>query len=478
MALSRQIIGRNKEQDILMRLYSSQKSEFLMVYGRRRVGKTFLLTQHFKNTFSFRLIGQANVTMAGQLLNFHTALTQFDQNQEYQSPPQSWFEAFQRLISYLEQQNQQRKVVLLDELPWLDTRRSDFLSSLEHFWNSWASLRSDVFLIGCGSAASWMINKLIRNRGGLHNRITERMYLQPFTLSETEAFLKSRGGQYDRYQILELYMAMGGIPYYLEHIQTNRSVAQNIDVLFFTNTGVLRTEYHNLYRSLFTHFERHLDVVEILSTKAKGFTRAEIVKKSRLKEGGSFSIVLTELEESGFIKAYYPFGRTSRGAIYRLVDPYTLFYFSYVKSSKATGQGSWLSRLNNPKWRAWSGYAFEDICHYHQRNIKSALGISGVYTERSTWQGKTEEGGAQIDLILDRDDRIINLCEIKFTQDPYAITKSYANILRKKVSVFRSAIKPRKTILLTMITTYGLKQNQYVQQLVSDDLTMEILFEK
>ena len=474
MLSNNHIVGRRTELRILEQAFASRKSEFVMVYGRRRVGKTFLVSRYFSGKFAFRLIGRANIDMAGQLVNFQVALNQFYSSP--QSAPANWFEAFQRLISYLEQSKEKRKVILLDELPWLDTHKSDFVSALEHFWNSWAALRSDVLLIGCGSAASWMINKLIRNKGGLHNRVTKRIQLLPFTLSETEEFLRSKGAQYDRYQLLQLYMAMGGIPFYLEDIEVNRSIAQNIDRMFFTDVGLLREEYHNLYRSLFKNYERHLDIVEILSQKSKGLTRKEISEKSKLKEGGSFSVVLKELEQSGFIVAEYPFGSIRRGAIYRLTDPYTLFYFYFVKDSKAVGTGSWLARLDTPTWRAWSGYAFEDICKYHTDAIKDALGISGVYTETSSWQTKSSKGGAQIDLILDRRDHTINVCEIKFSQDHYTITKKYAESLRNKISTFRTKSKTKKTLLLTMLTTYGLKKNQYVQQLVADDLTMDILF--
>ena len=456
--------------------YNSAKSEFLIVFGRRRVGKTYLISRHLAGKFDFRLIGRANVDLARQLLNFQTALEAFDPSRQSESPPSSWFEAFQRLIAHLNTTRRKRKVIFLDELPWLDTPKSEFVSALEHFWNSWAALRSDILLIGCGSAASWIQNKLIRDKGGLHNRVTRRIHLSPFTLAETEKFLQSKGAQYDRYQLLKLYMTMGGIPFYLENIETNRSVAQNIDRMFFTDIGLLRDEYHHLYRSLFTNHERHLNIIEILSKKPRGLTRAEISKKSILREGGSFSVVLNELEQSGFIRTEYPFGRSKRGAIYRLTDPYTLFYFSFVKNSKAVGPGSWLARLDSPKWRAWSGYAFEDICKYHVFAIKQALGISGIYTETSTWQNRSSGGGAQIDMVLDRKDHTINICEIKFSQDQYAITKKYAENLRHKISSFRQTSRTKKTILLTMLTTYGLKQNKYVQQLVADYLNMDVLF--
>ncbi len=419
----------------------------------------------------------SNAKTKAQLQNFHNYLSLFHSNAHEIPVPKNWLEAFQILIRLLSESKAKRKVIFFDELPWFDTHGSDFLMGLEHFWNGWATYRSDILLISCGSAASWMIKNLIRDRGGLHNRVTERILIEPFTLKETEAFLQSKGATFDRYQLLELYMAMGGIPFYLENIQVNRSVAQNIDRLFFTSGGLLHQEYFDLYRSLFRKYTRHRSIVEALANKAKGLSRKEIVKKSGIKEGGNLSVVLGELEQSGFIKKYFPFGKSKRNALYQLSDQYTLFYLSFVHQSKVQGEGAWLSRLGNPRWRAWSGYAFEQICHYHINSIKKHLGISGVYTEVSTWRSKKREGGAQIDLLLDRNDRVINICEIKFSETVFTITKAYAEKLKNKLHVFKEETGTKKTLFLTMITTFGTKENQYYTQSVKDALTMDALFE-
>jgi uncharacterized protein len=415
MAYPPSIIGRRAELAVLDRAYDSPKSEFVILYGRRRVGKTFLVNQLFGERFTFRMTALSQASLQQQLKNFHTTLTRTAPDLAGDSPPESWFDAFQLLIQLAESSSQGRKVIFFDELPWFDTYGSDFLQALEHFWNAWAALRQDVLLIGCGSAASWMINQLIHNRGGLHNRITERISLQPFTLAETEAFLQAKGGVYDRYQLLELYMAMGGIPYYLERVQVHRSVAQNIDQLFFSPGAALNLEYGDLYRSLFNHPEKHYALVEALAKKSSGMTREALIRAAKLSDGGSTSSLLEELEQSGFIRRYLPFGKTKRGAIYQLSDPYTLFYLSFVADTKAAGQGAWMHLSQSPRWRAWSGYAFEFLCHYHLQNLKQALGISGVYTEVSAWRSKKSEPGAQIDLLIDRQDRVINVCEIKFS---------------------------------------------------------------
>jgi uncharacterized protein len=470
------IIGRKAELEILDRIYESKKSEFVILYGRRRVGKTYLVDQRFGEHFTFRMTALGNATLEQQLINFHTTMVATAPHIGEGVPP-NWFQAFQRIIKLASESKQPRKVLFFDELPWFDTNNSDFLQALEHFWNSWASLRKDILLIGSGSAAAWMINELINNRGGLHNRITERIALQPFNLVETEQFLQAKGAVYTRYQLLELYMAMGGIPYYLENILVNRSVAQNIDRMFFTPGGVLNVEYDNLFRSLFDKYDRHVAIIEVLIQKSKGMIRKELLAAAKLKDGGTATQILDELEKSGFIRRYFPFGKARREVFYQLIDPFTLFYLTFVKESKAEGQGAWLTHINNPKWRSWSGYAYEYICRYHLEAIKKALGIRGVYTEVSAWRSKETGNGAQIDLIIDRNDRVINICEIKFSIEKFSITKPYAENLSNKLSVFRSETGTNKTLFLTMITTVGLKPNQYSQQLVNDALDMNDLFQ-
>ena len=472
------IIGREEEIAVLKSLQDEDQSAFVAVYGRRRVGKTFLIRSFYDNQFAFYLTGIANVETTNQLTNFHSALVRQFSELEDNPVAKDWFQAFQQLMTAIESlPNSGKKVLFFDELPWLDTPNSLFISALEHFWNSWASARTDIVLIVCGSAASWMINELINNRGGLHNRITERIVLQPFNLLETEQFLRTKGAVYTRYQLLELYMAMGGIPYYLENVLVNRSVAQNIDRMFFTPGGVLNVEYDNLFRSLFDKYDRHIAVIEALIQKSKGMIRKEMLASAKLKDGGTATQILDELEKSGFIRKYFPFGKARREVFYQLIDPFSLFYLTFIKDSKAEGQGAWLKQINSPKWRTWSGYAYEYICRYHLDGIKKELGISGVYTEVSAWRSKESEKGAQIDLIIDRNDRVINICEIKFSIEKFNITKPYSENLSNKLSAFRTETGTNKTLFLTMITTFGLKPNQYVQQLVNDSLDMNALFQ-
>ena len=470
------VIGRKKELNLFHTLKSERSPVFLAVYGRRRVGKTFLIRQGFDNKFDFYLTGMSNVNLSQQLANFHAALVKYNTLANEEEPASEWFTAFQQLIALLESSKSDKKIVFLDELPWLDTAQSGFVPALEHFWNSWASARTDIILIVCGSAAGWMVNKLINNRGGLHNRVTHRIKLEPFILKECEEFLEYKSATFDRYQVVQLYMALGGIPFYLEQIDPGQSAAQNINRLCFGKSGALRTEFDNLYKSLFDKAEKHIAVVESLSKKARGLTRGELIKDARLPTGGGVTRVLRELEESNFIQKYASFGKREKNSLYQLTDFYSLFYLKFIKNASVLDDNSWINGLDSPEHRAWSGYAFEQVCLAHIREIKGALGISGVQTTTSAWIGRDNKHKAQIDLVIDRRDHVINICEMKFSINDFTIDKKYAEELRNKIGIFKQETKTRKSLFLTMITTFGLNKNSHAASLVQNDLTMDVLF--
>jgi uncharacterized protein len=471
------LIGRIAEIEVLEKVKTSNRAEFVAVYGRRRVGKTYLIKQFFQENFTFYLTGMANATTPLQIGNFVSAYRQYA-DLEANDVPSNWFEAFGLLRKLIEAKGNELCVVFLDEMPWLDTPRSNFVMALEHFWNSYGSSKENLKLITCGSAASWMIHKLINNHGGLHNRVTKRLHIQPFTLKETEQFLQSKSINLERYEITELYSILGGIPFYLEEIETGLSVAQNVDELCFSPTGLMKNEYQNLFKSLFKDAESHEAIINILATKAKGLLRDEIITLTRISNGGSTTKVLEELEHSGFIRKYLPFNGKIRNSLYQITDPFVLFYHQFMKNSKAEGQGVWLSFMDSANYRTWSGYAFENVCLLHIAAIKKALGISGIYSENSAWRSYNKEENAQIDLLIDRKDNVISVCEIKFSTDEFVITKEYAEKLRKKLRVFKTESKTKKSLFFTLISTYGVQKNAHFLGLVQNSLTLEDLFEQ
>jgi uncharacterized protein len=469
------IIGREEEQRMLTEIIAANGADMLAVTGRRRVGKTYLIKTFFENQMHFEFSGILNADNEQQLQSFAIALAKQSGKSTAKAIPANWLEAFRQLADYLDSLKRVKKrIVFIDELPWLDTHKSKFLMALDWFWNSWAS-NKNILVIICGSAASWMASKIINNRGGLHNRVTKRMHLQPFTLSETAAYLKYRGITLSHYHILQLYMTLGGIPHYLKEIKKGQSAAQNINRICFEKNGLLVNEFDNLYNALFVNAKQHTSIIEALASKQKGLSRTEILTATKLKDGGSFSKLLRELEQSDFIAAYYPFDKVKKETLYRLVDEYSLFYLKFIRNKKNI---NWMQLSATPAYKIWSGYTFENTCMKHIDKIKAALGIASVYTEQSSfiYKGNVAADGTQIDLLIDRKDNVINICEAKFYDKPFSITKAYAAELRNKMRIFQERTKTRKSLFLTILSAYGLVQNEHSIGFVQQEVTMESLF--
>ena len=472
------MIGREKEIAILHKAYTSDKPELIAVIGRRRVGKTFLIRQFFEKKMDFEMTGLKDGNKEQQLRNFIYSLRDAQKSHELPDVPKDWLAAFYELKLHLESlKSKKKKVVFIDELPWVATAKSDFLTGFSYFWNSYAS-KNNIVVVICGSATAWMIQKIINNKGGLHNRVTRRILLQPFTLAETEAYFKSRKIRLDRYQLLLLYMTMGGIPHYLDQVEGGKSAVQNIDDICFHPQGLLRSEFDNLYSSLFLNPERYELIVNVLSSTWLGMSRADILAKSKLKDGGGFTRMLKELEQSGFITSYTPFGKKKKNRLYRLTDNYSLFYLKYIRDIPPDESGNWKELSQTQSWKSWSAYAFENICLQHIDNIKKALSIGGMHTRHRSFLVKATDThkGAQIDLLIDRNDNTISLCEVKFYNDEWALTKEEADKLRQKRRVLQEATKTKKQIFLVLISTFNLTPNQHSIGLIDNVINMNDLF--
>lgn len=472
------VIGRVEEWQRIEECMQSNTAQLIIVYGRRRVGKTFLINEFFDNDFSFKLTGAYNQPTAYQLRNF-TAEYNRRTGQKI-DVPSDWVQAFEYLRNYLSSsKNHEKKVVFFDEMPWLDTARSGFLDAFEWFWNDWASACNDLVFIVCGSATSWMITNLDENKGGLFNRQTCRMYLEPFTLAETEQFLVSKNINWSRYEIAETYMIMGGIPYYLNLLRSKLSYSQNIDSLFFRKNGELWDEFEHLYRTLFSNSEKYISVVQTLSEKTGGMNRNELSLKLGTAANGDLTKILNDLISCGFVRVSGFYKKKKKDALYQLADYYTAFYFRYLKDHYGKDEHYWSNTIDNPARRAWAGLTFEQLCKDHIRQIKHRLGISGVLTDESVWYTKGDEelgiDGAQIDLVLERRDRIINLCEMKYSINEFVIDKGYDIVLRNKLETFRRMTGTRQSLQITMITTYGVKKNKY-SNFVQSQVTLDDLF--
>ena len=472
-----ELVGRKIEQKTFKHCQQSTESKLVAVYGRRRVGKTFMIRSYFNQQFTFEITGLHNGELHDQLTHFSNTLVAHNYLPALNAIAQNWMAAFGQLQLYLDtKKGKGKKVIFIDELPWFDTPRSKFLTAFEHFWNNYCTKRNDILFIICGSAASWMIKKVLKNKGGLHNRVSERIQLLPFNLDETEQFLRNKNIKWSKYDITQLYMSVGGIPFYLDAIRKGESVAQFIDRTCFQKNGLLKGEYKQLFSSLFKKSEQHEKVIEILAGNKQGLERSDIITQGKFSSGGGLSSILEELEESGFIESLAPYQSKRTKLKYRLIDQYSLFYLKFINASQYK-ESNWLTISNSQTWKSWSGIAFERICFYHRLQIQKALGIDKIKNQISSWSTKDVTRGAQIDLLIDRADRIINICEIKFLKADYTITKEEAKKLRNRIEQFSNlTVNKRKTILLTIISTYGTSDNEYSKELVQSEIVLEDLF--
>lgn len=486
--MSKWLVGRENELKKLDNFYASPKAEFLAVYGRRRVGKTFLIQQFYseQSGICLHVTGIKDGSLRDQIENVTQVIGKtFYQNAELQRKT-SWLTVFEQLTDAINKQPKNKKIILFfDELPWMATKRSKLVQALDHYWNRYWSLDKRIKLIVCGSAASWILEKLIHNKGGLYNRITYQIELSPFSLNDTKKFLLKKKINLNNTQLLKLYMVLGGIPHYLDQVQKGLSADENIDLLCFTKRGVLFTEFPKLFQSLFEEHDIHEELIRLIASHHYGISQSELMSRSSKSEGGRLKKRLRELQDAGFIEAFTPYQHKEKGIYYRVIDEYTLFYLKWIEpvinsvKHRDKEKGYWLSKQKNSGFESWAGYAFESVCYKHISEIRKKLGIH-ISAETGTWRYSPRklapEEGAQIDLLFDREDDIITICEIKYSSKPYIIDKSYAKKLMTKVNVFKEKTKTKKQIFIAMIATSGIQKNIYSEEYVTGIVVLDDLF--
>lgn len=474
------MIGRKKEVDRIEKLLQSPRSEFLAITGRRRVGKTFLIDSTLRQYYCFSMTGIQNGNTATQLVNFSVKLAEYNGSGVVQKI-ENWQTAFLHLKTYLKTLDKNRKwVIFLDELPWIASSKSGFIQLLAHFWNDYLSKEAHFILVICGSATSWISQKIINDPGGLHNRITEHLHLYPFSISECNEFLRNKGLRYTTQDLAKIYMSLGGIPFYLENLRKGESFSASIERICFEPNGILYNEYNNLFQALFNNAELHQQIVAAMAMRHHGLSHTEILRQIGLASPtGSYQRAIEELLVSDFIAEYPPFSKKKRGSIYRLTDEFCIFYHRFIKNNRKYSPGIWQQLAENQSYKIWSGYAFETLCHKHISAIKRILGISSVYTEiySINVQGNSDAEGFQIDLLIDRKDNCINLCEIKFHSGTFAITQAYYQQLIEKKRRFIAYTGTTKQVFFTFITNHGLVPNAYAQEIADTEIRLEQLLE-
>lgn len=470
------LIGREPEIRLLKEYTTSGHAEFVAIYGRRRVGKTFLVKSLFENSLAFSMTGIINGKMSEQMEAFVDALLDFSGNAV--EKPRTWMEAFRQLKLHLKSEVKKNKpcVLFFDEVSSMDTQRSGFLRALGYFWNSWASMQSNLTLIVCSSATSWMIKHVINDKGGLHDRVTHEIHLHPFTLKETEQYLISRNFQWDRMSILKTYMSLGGIPYYFGMLRSNESFAMNIDRLFFSENEELRREYRRLYSTLFDSPDSYIAIVGELAKMRSGLTRDELCSKLKIQSSGTLSDKLEDLVNCDIIRKYPVREKKIKttSAIYQLTDFYSLFYHIFIPKAEAE-TNYWTNHIGTPEVNTWCGLCFEKVCMAHVNQIRQALHIDRIATKFYSWRSKGESPKAQIDMVLERADGVSNIVEIKFSETEYAQQNDESLKLRRRINLFRQQTGAKETLWPTLITTYGLKEGMHSDDFVSV-LTLDDLF--
>lgn len=471
--MSRIVIGRVYETQILTDSLTSHRSELVAVYGRRRVGKTYLVREFFGNRMTFSFTGLSAGNRADQIKNFMLKLGEADPAFRKEKLPADWLEAFSYLRTFLKgmKESKKKKVIFIDEFPWVDTHKSGFLAAFENFWNDYCTTRSDLVVVVCGSAASYMVKKIISNSKGLSKRITQTIKLKPFNLHETQSFFKYKGVRMEEYEILKMYMVIGGIAEYLEHVKPGESSVTAIDRLCFQEGAYLENEYNEVFKSLFSESSFHQKIMNVLANnKKEGITRDELLMELNISSGGRFSNSLEELILSGFVLKYDAYKNDMKTTLYRIYDEFCLFHLQFIIPFKGS---KWTHIFQKQAYKSWCGLAFETICLKHSEEVKKALNCNQIESKDYSWKNTK----AQVDLVIDRDDQVVNLCEIKFYNDVFSMDSAYLQKLRNKENQFRVSTKTKKGISTAMLTTWGIEVNQYSQAIVTNSLTMNCLFE-
>lgn len=485
-----EVVGRQEERCILEKCFQSNSPEFIAIYGRRRVGKTHLVKKFFrkKSCYFFSVTGIHKGSMKQQLTEFSKEMSNVFFHGARVKGEISWFDAFGLLTQSIQGQVPKNKKVVLffDEFPWMATPRSKLLQALEYYWNQKWSEDSRIKLIICGSAASWIIKNIINNKGGLHNRLTRTILLEPMNLRDSKSLLQSMGVKLNNQQLAQLYMVTGGVPYYLSQVPVGLSETQIVEKLAFTKNGLFLTEFEKLYSSLFDKAELYIDIVRAIASQRYGIDQKTLFKKIKsVSGGGTISKKLKELEESGFIISFISFQNRKKGIYYKVIDEFTLFYLYWIEpikltlSKKGLRKGYWDKTRQTSSWSSWSGYAYEALCYKHLFQISTALELSPTALP-STWRYSPKKGaedsGAQIDLLFDRDDNAITICEIKFTKTPLVIDKDYAKKIQKKMEVFQKKTKTEKQLFFAIVSANGLKKTMYSEELIDAVVTLSDLF--
>lgn len=449
----KRFVGRELELKKLRAIGEADEPSIVVVYGRRRVGKTELLEQAFRHRNILKFEGIEGLSEKDQYANAMRQLAKYV-GEDLLTKVQitSWSEFFDLVARYTKEGTW---TIYLEELQWLANYESKLLSELKYAWDNQFRRNPKLLLILCGSAPSFMLEKVVHSKA-LYNRSQHEIHLQELSISETKLFLKNRS---DR-EIFNAYLSVGGIPEYLKWVDKESSVFQGLCTHAFTSGSFFSREFEKIFTSSLANNKHYREIIETLS-RCKFLSREELAEKLKLTSGGTLSILLTDLEKCGFISKYCPYNLSNSSNVirYAIADNYLHFYFNFIRpiqSKIENGDYNEVpqSAIKMDSYAKWLGFAFERWCRKYSRVIAKILGFSGVqyrsgaYFSRAT---NKKDPGYQIDLVFDRADKVYTICEMKYLQSPAGI--KVIGDMERKLSFFPN--KGKNTIHKVLICNEG-----------------------
>jgi AAA+ ATPase superfamily predicted ATPase len=445
----KQFIGRKVEIAQLTALIDLPRPSIAVIYGRRRVGKSELIRHvtQGKNVLSFE--GLEGQPKHKQIKNFLFQLSA--QSNIREKNISDWPDAL-ILLRTLTQDGQW--IIILDEFQWMANYQNELVSVIKMIWEKYLSQNPDLTLILCGSIASFMKSKVLKS-SALYGRTDYELNLHELNLSEISEFFPGKGSD----EVIDTAMLVGGIPKYLELISEYPSLYDALEPLAFSQDGFFKTEYDRLFASHFGKKPIFMKIIQTLATNPYGLTTGKLAKEMQVASGGTLCHQLDDLESAGFLHSIIPFDKPEGSKLrkYILMDAYVRFYHSIIRGSmKETTPPNtqFHAIMSSPRYAAWAGMAFEFLCMRHHKEISRILGFHGIpYTAGPFFQRKTlDTPGVQIDLLFERSDKILVLCEMKYLLA--SVPGDIIDQVNRKVSALQEKY-PGRTILKVLLTKTG-----------------------
>ena len=483
---NQRFIGREDKLGRFKAAEDEEEAAVIIVYGRRRIGKTELIEQHFRTRNLLKFEGiQPDPKLSHAAVREYEIGLVLSQLAEYAEAPhfarlkfERWKEIFDLLASLIATGSW---TLYFEEVQWLANYHPEFFAELKSVWDNQLRHNKDLIIVLCGSSPSFISGQLIASQA-FYSRTNEEILLRELSLQETRSFL---GEHRSLYEVLLGYLTVGGVPGYLKYLAKESSVLLSLcKHSFLPNAYFLRDAKRVFVSSLRTnsHFEATIHYL----SKKKYATREEIARNLKIKAGGSLTELLNELEACAFIERYTPVHLSENSTVVRycISDNYLQFYYKFIAPlRKDIEQGAFqehpTAALEKESFQKWLGFAFQRFCRTHHQHIARILGFSGIKYQAGAYfhRDHLKKGqGFQIDLLFIRADHVITVCEVRYSQT--RISTKIINELERKISFLREHFQKAKhaTIERVLITTEGADDTLTARAYLDRVITLEDLF--